>query len=37
LVGGAFIGEMKGRAKLLNLIKSRQRIEGAKEALLDAV
>lgn len=35
LVGGAFIGEMKGRAKLMNLIKSRQPIEGPKEALLD--
>jgi NAD(P)H-nitrite reductase large subunit len=35
LVGGAFIGEMKGRAKLLNMIKSRQPIDGPKEALLD--
>jgi NAD(P)H-nitrite reductase large subunit len=35
LVGGAFIGEMKGRAKLLNMIKSGQPVEGPKEALLD--
>jgi NAD(P)H-nitrite reductase large subunit len=35
LVGGAFIGEMKGRAKLMNLIKGGQPIEGTKEALLD--
>lgn len=35
LVGGAFIGEMKGRAKLMNLIKGGQPIEGPKEALLD--
>ncbi|MCL4543785.1 MAG: FAD-dependent oxidoreductase [Chloroflexi bacterium] len=37
LVGGAFIGELKGRAKLLNLIKSRQPVEGSKEALLDTM
>ena len=35
LVGGAFIGEMKGRAKLMNLIKSKQHIDGPKEALLE--
>ena len=35
LVGGAFIGEMKGRAKLMNMIKSGERVEGPKEALLD--
>lgn len=37
LVGGAFIGEMKGRAKLLNMIKSQQHIEGPKEALLEVM
>ncbi|MCL4543568.1 MAG: FAD-dependent oxidoreductase [Chloroflexi bacterium] len=37
LVGGAFIGELKGRAKLLNLIKSRQPVEGSKKALLDTM
>ncbi len=35
LVGGAFIGELKGRAKLMHLIKSGDPIEGPKEALLD--
>jgi len=35
LVGGAFIGEMKGRARLMNLIKSKQHIDGPKEALLE--
>ena len=35
LVGGAFIGELKGRAKLMHLIKNKEPIEGPKEALLD--
>ena len=35
LVGGAFVGELKGRAKLLHLIKGGERIDGPKAALLD--